>query len=294
MSAEQREAIKRLVDEFGSACVAVGSATAGTRDDWRRHREDKRNALHAAIDAALPGVQPVLERMKAALRELWATQYPSDWQDEFVKEIDALLAHTAEPPINAAPVCQSCGEPQSKNPHPKAGDPSLEFGYEWHCIPCLVRTRSSAMHRAWVAETALRELQAAAPNEPSARALIEALEMLAAQSSGVIGSTAKADCMAAIAEQTLRNYREAAPQAVDAPVALRDADHHGTYRHYKGGLYDVLAYPEREADGVPMVVYRSHDTMRVWVRPLAEWREKFTYERAALSQERPNEGGTDV
>jgi hypothetical protein len=90
MSAEQ---IKRLADEYAlSYCNSSNQQAPG----------EVKAALHAAIDAALPGVRPVLERMKAALRELWATQYPSDWQDEFVKEIDALLAHTADPPINAA------------------------------------------------------------------------------------------------------------------------------------------------------------------------------------------------
>jgi hypothetical protein len=148
MSAE----LKRLAARMAQALVVNGL-------DFEQCKEE----LHAAIDRLFspstrysPGVEYINGNLPSA------GMFP-DEHGEWVR------AHTAEPPINAAPACQSCGEPQSKNPHPKAGDPSLEFGYEWHCIPCLVRTRSNAIRRALEAEKALRELRdAAAPNEPVA------------------------------------------------------------------------------------------------------------------------------
>lgn len=47
--------------------------------------------------------------------------------------------------------------------------------------------------------------------------LLEALETIAAQSSGMVGSTAKVDCMAAVASAALRNYK-AVPVAATAPA----------------------------------------------------------------------------
>jgi hypothetical protein len=38
------------------------------------------------------------------------------------------------------------------------------------------------------------------------------------------------------------------------------------YRHYKGGLYDLVCEATLEADLTPLIVYRSHDGS-VWVRP---------------------------
>jgi hypothetical protein len=61
------------------------------------------------------------------------------------------------------PECQTCGGPQSKNPHPEAGKPNTEPwpGYQWECIPCLVKRsfarydRLLALERdyAWAVET---------------------------------------------------------------------------------------------------------------------------------------------
>jgi hypothetical protein len=38
------------------------------------------------------------------------------------------------------------------------------------------------------------------------------------------------------------------------------------FRHYKGGLYELVCEARLEADGSPMMVYRSSDGS-VWVRP---------------------------
>lgn len=52
-----------------------------------------------------------------------------------------------------------------------------------------------------------------------------------------------------------------------------DWPHHGPHRHYKGGIYRVIAHATDEATGQPVVVYRSEQDGRVWVRTLANWNE---------------------
>lgn len=39
------------------------------------------------------------------------------------------------------------------------------------------------------------------------------------------------------------------------------------YRHYKGGLYEVVAEGINEADLVPVTIYKSCSDGRIWVRP---------------------------
>lgn len=50
------------------------------------------------------------------------------------------------------------------------------------------------------------------------------------------------------------------------------------YRHHKGSLYELLAVAKGEATGQPMAVYRPAGGGQIYVRPLAEFREKFTLE----------------
>ena len=40
------------------------------------------------------------------------------------------------------------------------------------------------------------------------------------------------------------------------------------YRHYKGGIYELIAEALLEADRTPVMVYRGQDG-QVWVRPRA-------------------------
>lgn len=42
-------------------------------------------------------------------------------------------------------------------------------------------------------------------------------------------------------------------------------------RHYKGGLYRVLAVGRDESTLAPVVVYESLDNHGVWVRSLKDW-----------------------
>lgn len=46
----------------------------------------------------------------------------------------------------------------------------------------------------------------------------------------------------------------------------------GRYRHYKGGLYNVVAVGRNECDLSEVVVYSSaDDPLQVWVRPLGDF-----------------------
>ena len=38
------------------------------------------------------------------------------------------------------------------------------------------------------------------------------------------------------------------------------------YRHYKGGLYELVCEATLEADLTPMIIYRAHDGS-IWARP---------------------------
>jgi hypothetical protein len=40
------------------------------------------------------------------------------------------------------------------------------------------------------------------------------------------------------------------------------------YRHYKGGLYELVCEATLEADLTPLIIYRAHDGS-VWARPKA-------------------------
>jgi hypothetical protein len=44
------------------------------------------------------------------------------------------------------------------------------------------------------------------------------------------------------------------------------------YRHYKGGVYDLVCEAELESDHTPVIVYRGQDG-RTWVRPKAAFFE---------------------
>lgn len=86
---------------------------------------------------------------------------------KFARAILAVAPPVASQP-EGAPACQDCGEPQSRNPHAKAGDASLEFGYLWHCIPCLVKSRSAWTSRCYAAERECERLASQAQSEGAA------------------------------------------------------------------------------------------------------------------------------
>ena len=54
----------------------------------------------------------------------------------------------------------------------------------------------------------------------------------------------------------------------DGPLPL------GTYRHYKGNLYEVTGFAVHSETLEDMVVYKAlYGEMKTWVRPLAMWKE---------------------
>lgn len=50
----------------------------------------------------------------------------------------------------------------------------------------------------------------------------------------------------------------------------------GRYRHYKGGLYDLVGVARHSETHEPLVVYRdAQDATRLWVRPHAMFFEEI-------------------
>ncbi len=48
----------------------------------------------------------------------------------------------------------------------------------------------------------------------------------------------------------------------------------GKYRHFKGGLYEVVGFAKNSETLEDMVIYRAlYDDGEVWVRPLSMWCE---------------------
>lgn len=46
-----------------------------------------------------------------------------------------------------------------------------------------------------------------------------------------------------------------------------------TYKHYKGNLYKIIALAKHSETMEDMVVYRSIDSEKTWVRPQKMWNE---------------------
>jgi hypothetical protein len=53
------------------------------------------------------------------------------------------------------------------------------------------------------------------------------------------------------------------------------------YRHYKGGIYELVCEAVLEADHVPVIVYRGQDGV-VWVRPKAAFFETVDVDGASV------------
>ncbi len=53
----------------------------------------------------------------------------------------------------------------------------------------------------------------------------------------------------------------------------------GRYRHYRGGLYEVLGVVRHSETLEPLVLYRSHkDPSSLWVRPYGMFTEVGSFE----------------
>jgi hypothetical protein len=53
------------------------------------------------------------------------------------------------------------------------------------------------------------------------------------------------------------------------------------YRHYKGGVYELVCEAVLEADHTPVMVYRGEDG-RIWVRPKAAFFETVELDDAQV------------
>ncbi|MBR6765175.1 MAG: DUF1653 domain-containing protein [Clostridia bacterium] len=50
-----------------------------------------------------------------------------------------------------------------------------------------------------------------------------------------------------------------------------------TYRHYKGGIYQVLDIGKNSETGEAAVIYKSAETGEIWIRPLSMWNDTVFY-----------------
>ncbi len=51
----------------------------------------------------------------------------------------------------------------------------------------------------------------------------------------------------------------------------------GKYRHYKGGLYEVIGFCRHSETLEEMVIYRAlYDGGETWVRPMSMWCEEVS------------------
>lgn len=48
----------------------------------------------------------------------------------------------------------------------------------------------------------------------------------------------------------------------------------GIWRHYKGGVYEVIGFATHTETKEPLIIYRNiHDPNNVWARPFRMWEE---------------------
>lgn len=53
----------------------------------------------------------------------------------------------------------------------------------------------------------------------------------------------------------------------------------GRYRHFKGGLYEVIGMARHSETGEEMVVYRAlYGEGALWVRPAAMWNDRISHD----------------
>ena len=59
----------------------------------------------------------------------------------------------------------------------------------------------------------------------------------------------------------------------------------GSYRHFKGNLYEVIAIAKHSETEEEMVVYQSLDgDQGIWVRPLSMWHEMVVLDGKTVSR----------
>lgn len=52
----------------------------------------------------------------------------------------------------------------------------------------------------------------------------------------------------------------------------------GLYRHFKGGIYEVIGIARHSETLEELVIYKSLKDQSLWVRPLSMWNERIEKE----------------
>lgn len=52
----------------------------------------------------------------------------------------------------------------------------------------------------------------------------------------------------------------------------------GLYKHFKGGIYELIGVANHSETMEEMVVYKSVENNRLWVRPFSMWDEEVVFE----------------
>lgn len=56
------------------------------------------------------------------------------------------------------------------------------------------------------------------------------------------------------------------------------------FRHYRGGLYEVVVCAIHEDTLEPLIVYRSLEKGTIWVRTLANWQESVAVDGQTVAR----------
>jgi hypothetical protein len=240
MSAEQ---IKRLADDLATAHSTHWQRVRDGLSEYDLEQSCEasnkaRAELHAAIDAALPGVraltdEQIHEILDQAHREATAQGITNGgmvgetWNLIAARAIER--AHTAEPPINAAPLAEQNRQPTTMGNvrlAPDAGNRHDRAG-NYLC------QKSLAAARARLAERASPQAVPAEPRRDDMHLALLAIITAAGKAKEPCGDDPESPAairngafatIASIASQGLGWVRgpSLAPQAVDAPVAPSD------------------------------------------------------------------------
>ncbi|MES2039992.1 MAG: DUF1653 domain-containing protein [Pseudomonadota bacterium] len=84
----------------------------------------------------------------------------------------------------------------------------------------------------------------------------------------------------------LKKHRAAEIAADAAPVPLIKTAGVQRFRHYKGGIYELVCEATQESDLSPVIVYRSHDGS-IWTRPRAVFFEMLQINGAEVMRFTP-------
>lgn len=71
---------------------------------------------------------------------------------------------------------------------------------------------------------------------------------------------------------------------MDESLDINMTIHLGTYKHYKGEMYEVIGNAKHSETLEDMVVYRSLENDRVWVRPSAMFIEPMAKDGNSISR----------